>query len=204
MLRKNHKRVPMLGNNELDLMTLPRERVSVMPLHTLLNCPYATVGAIGARWYMPERKTSDIDLLIPPDECAAARRSLESHGGKKAYALNFLHPTLGLTGERWHVLGEMPIDLLWSDHEWCESAITEAKRDELGVWYAPLWAIVVMKRDASRSRDQGDIANTLGLASDYTLKEVREIGARLLPDQTGDLEEYIYFGRFDVGREVDS
>ncbi|GAC1544296.1 MAG: hypothetical protein NVS2B17_25130 [Candidatus Velthaea sp.] len=185
-------------------MTLPREPVSVMPLHSLLRCSYAAIGAIGARWYMPERKTFDIDLLIAPDSIEIARRSLREHGGVRAYELAFPHTVLGLHGERWNVLNEMPIDIIWSDQSWVLEALASAEQDPTGVRYAPLWAIVVTKLDASRSKDQGDIARVLGFADDAALAQTRRRVAELLPNEVDDLETYIHYGRLDVGREADN
>lgn len=198
MLRKKHKRVAMRGNDERGLMKLPRDRISVMPIHTLLSCPYA---AIGARSYMPERKTFDIDLLIHPDSLDAARASLRSHGGALRRQLPFFHTHLGLEGERWDVPGELPIDILWSNHAWVDDALHATVEDETGVFSAPLWAMVVLKIDASGSQDQGDIAKMLCLASDEALADVRARVAALLPNEVEDVETYISFGRFDVGRD---
>ncbi|GAC1406285.1 MAG: hypothetical protein NVSMB64_11850 [Candidatus Velthaea sp.] len=184
-------------------MTLPRERVSVMPLQTLLRCSYAAIGAIGARWYMPERKTFDIDLLIAPESLEVARRSLREHGGRFIDELAFPHTLLGLRGERWDVPNELPVDLIWSDQEWVSDALAVAEQDPTGVRYAPLWAIVVTKLDASRTKDQGDIARVLGFANDAALAETRRRVAELLPDEIDDLETYIRYGRLDVGREAD-
>jgi len=64
--------------------------------------------------------------------------------------------------------------------------------------------LIIMKIEASRGRDIGDLTTMLGLASDDELARVREVVARYTPEQLDDLESLIYLGQVemqDVRRE---
>ncbi len=66
----------------------------------------------------------------------------------------------------------------------------------------PLAHLVLMKLDASRGVDQGDLSRMLGLAQDASLTDVRAVVATSLPDAVGDVEQYNELGRFEVGRNA--
>jgi hypothetical protein len=200
MLRKRRNQtIQNWGSHYLDLMRMPREQFTDMPMQEILNVPYATIGGVGTRLYSPERVTHDIDVLIRPEDHGEAVQAMLGHGGERLGMVALAQSTLGLEGEHWRVPGEPPIDIMWANAEWVDDAVRDAVIDETGLAIAPLWAITLMKLDAARSIDQGDLGRMLGLASDSALAEVRRRVARWLPDAVDDLEAYIYYGKLDTG-----
>ena len=57
--------------------------------------------------------------------------------------------------------------------------------------------LVLMKMEASRSRDFGDLGTMLGLASEEELNRVRAVIRRYAPDMVDDLESFIYLGKVE-------
>jgi hypothetical protein len=180
-------------------MLLPRSELSV-PLGDLFSVPYAVVGGVATRAYAPERTTKDIDVLIRTSDLETVRSGLRSAGGTRAAALSLAGSQLGLDGEIWSVPPYGEIDVRWSDAAWADDALTHTVVDPTGIRIAPLAALVLMKLDASRSVDQGDLARMLGFADDEALARVRSVIARFMPDAVEDLESYIELGRLELGR----
>jgi hypothetical protein len=165
--------------------------------------PYAVIGGVATRLYMPERTTADIDLLVAPEDLDAAIAQLTSKGYTRvARALGFSDTRLGLIGQR--VLGARPVDVLSSNLSWVPDAIASVRHDDVGLPIVDLPFLIALKLDASRGVDQGDLTRMLGFASDSDLQRTRIVVARLLPADTDDLEQYIEIGRFEVGHESES
>ena len=57
--------------------------------------------------------------------------------------------------------------------------------------------LVLMKLEAGRIQDIGDISRMLGFASDESLTEVREVVGRYSTDATEDLESLIVLGKLE-------
>jgi hypothetical protein len=162
--------------------------------------PYAVIGGVATRLYMPERTTADIDVLVRPENFDAAIIQLTAKGYTRfPRPLRFADTRLGLVGQR--VLGPRPIDVLSSNLAWVHDAIGSVRHDDVGLPIVDLPYLIALKLDASRGVDQGDLTRMLGFASDADLQRTRAVIARLLPADVDDLEQYIEIGRFEVGRE---
>ncbi|MBC5799237.1 MAG: hypothetical protein GIX03_08345 [Candidatus Eremiobacteraeota bacterium] len=157
------------------------------------------VGGQATRHYMPERTTVDIDVLILPDQFEIASRRLQDAGyvtdGKP---LAFPDSRLGLMGRRYR-RDPMPIDMITSEQTWVRLATGEATKVGGAERPVALPYLILMKLDASRGVDQGDLTRMLGLASDGDLRRVRDIIERFLPGDRDDLEQYIAIGRLELG-----
>lgn len=55
--------------------------------------------------------------------------------------------------------------------------------------------LVMMKMEAQRVRDLGDLGTMLGWASDADLNEVRKVVAEYSPEDKDDLESLIFIGK---------
>jgi hypothetical protein len=80
------------------------------------------------------------------------------------------------------------IDLMTSTEDWLREATMDPPRP-LGA-QEPVVALpflVLMKLDASRSVDQGDLTRMLGLADEKTLTATRDVATRYLPSDLNDL-----------------
>jgi hypothetical protein len=62
--------------------------------------------------------------------------------------------------------------------------------------------LVLMKMEASRSLDFGDLTRMLGLASDEELARVRSVVAHYVPNEAEDLESLIYLGQVEMGKRA--
>jgi hypothetical protein len=192
---------PNTGSGMPFLMTLPRRPV-LLPFSKIFGDePYAVVGGVATASYQPERQTQDIDILIHADSVSAVREHLRALEATKIGDLTFPASQLTLSGETWSLPESPPLDLLWSDAEWAEEAVAQARPDANGVRVVPLAHLVLMKIDASRGIDQGDLSRMLGLADDAALDAVREAIARHMPDACEDVASYIEIGRIEVGAQ---
>ena len=113
--------------------------------------------------------------------------------------LEFAGTRLGLIGQR--VLGARPIVVLSSKLPWVHDAIASVRFDDVGLPIVDLPFLIVLKLDASRGIDQGDLTRMLGFASHSELQRTRSVVEALLPADVDDLEQYIEIGRFEVGRD---
>jgi hypothetical protein len=129
----------------------------------------------------------------PPGGAKVARPPtfLRNLKADKIGDLAFPASQLALSGETWSRAGSPPLDLLWSDDEWAEEAVAEARPDANGARVVSLAHLILMKLDASRGIDQGDLSRMLGLAAEAALDTVRNTIARHMPDAHEDVESYI-------------
>jgi hypothetical protein len=148
---------------------------------------------------MPERTTVDIDILIVPEAFSLAGERLAT-GGWKAEADPLLFPDsrLGLIGRRFWKDGA-PVDVITSDQAWVGEATAQALPGGDGLRVVPLAYLVLMKLDASRGVDQGDLTRMLGLAQEAQLGHARGVVERYMPSDRDDLEQYIEIGRLEMG-----
>jgi hypothetical protein len=160
--------------------------------------PFAVIGGVATRLYMPERTTADIDILVRATDFDAAVTQLVTKGYRQlTHPLTFADTRLGLIGQR--VQAELPVDVLSSTQSWVDDAVDAVRRDDTGLPIVGLPYLVALKLDASRGVDQGDLTRMLGFASEPDLVRVRAVIRELLPADLEDLEQYIEIGRFEVG-----
>lgn len=167
----------------------------------LEDIPFAVVGGVATRTYMPERTTAGIDFLVEPENFERAIEQLVGTGHvPKPQARKFIDTRLGLFGQRF-VLAR-PVDVLSSDQAWVHQAMTSVRMENETLPIVDLPFLVALKLDASRSVDQGDLSRMLGFASHEDLNRVRVVVRRLLPMDADDLEQYIMLGKHEVGKQI--
>jgi hypothetical protein len=59
--------------------------------------------------------------------------------------------------------------------------------------------LILLKMNAQRTRDMGDLGTLLGWASDDDLDEVRQVVAKYAPEDAEDLESLIFIGKKERG-----
>ena len=163
-------------------------------LSTLLApLPWAVIGAAATRLYMPERLTRDLDIAVCLEDAETAYRQLSNAG----YTLL---GTLSIGGTRWQSPGGIPVDVIEGSDPWWPAALNEAQanRDEQGLPVLPLPYLVVMKFNASRTIDLGDITRMLGLADETALEQVRSVFRHYVPEGMDDLESLIVLGKLEM------
>jgi len=155
-----------------------------------LGVPHLVVGGIAVGRYLPERTTSDIDILIHDAHAAQAARNLATAGAHLCGALS-------IGGTSW-TLGGIDLDVLTSRARWISRAFATG-RSWQGTLLIDLPYLILMKLAAARHQDETDIAAMLAHASDDVLAEVRRVVAANAPERVEDLEAYLYIGRAEKG-----
>jgi hypothetical protein len=161
---------------------------------SVVGVRYAIVGGVATSAYMPERTTLDIDILMSAQHIDQARSNLTRSGWTKGTRLT-PEPGLGLEGESWR-LGDRQLDLLCGDADWISAAVAEAQGRERNIIDLPY--LVMMKMNAARGVDQGDLTRMLGFATDEVLERTRDTLRRYRPDLLEDLDQYVAIGKLEV------
>jgi len=161
----------------------------LMPIH------WAVVGAAATRLYMPERMTKDFDIAIAVQEAELVRRKLAGAGYVRTGELS-------IGGSRWQSPDGLQIDVIEGHDAWWPQALAEAQsnHDEQGLPILPFAYLVLMKFNASRTIDLGDITRMLGLANEADHEQVRTLFRLYAPADLEDLESLILLGKLEMGR----
>ena len=192
------KRVARDGARVASLMLLNRPRRAAMK--SLDGLPYCVVGGQATRYYMPERTTVDTDYIIAPAAFDLAILRLEADGFvTDGRDLLFPDSRLGLRGQRF-ARESTVVNLITSGQDWLREATADPARPGGGEEpVVTLPFLILMKLDASRSVDQGDLTRVLGLADEKTLAATRDVVRRYLPSDLDDLGQYIAIGKLEMG-----
>lgn len=162
-----------------------------------IGVPFVIVGGVATAEYMPERSTQDVDVLVLAADIDRVRTNLRAVGAERGESLAIVG-SLGLSGETWRLAGEL-LDVLWSGESWAMEAVHAGSSGSV----IALPYLVLMKLDAARGVDQGDLTRMLGFASRSAVDAVRGVVAKHMPSATDDLEQYVAIGRLEVGRARD-
>ncbi len=154
--------------------------------------PWAVVGAVGSRAYMPERATADLDVLVPAEELAEVHRRLVGGGFTAG-------PPLAIGGRSYMSPDGVPVDVIASDAPWTREALSHVRHDPQGLPALALPYLVLMKVQAGRTQDLADAARMLGAASEEDREAARQVFRRWLPDALEDLESLIHLGELEMG-----
>ena len=155
-------------------------RVLFPDLRSILPVPWAVVGAAATRLYMPERMTQDFDIVLCAADGLAARNALR--------LAHFVYlGGLSIGRSSWKSPTGFPIDVLENEAPWCQTAIADAQqnRDSQQNPVLPLSYLTLMKFEASRPQDIGDVTRMLGQANAEQLSQVRAVFARYLSEGDG-------------------
>ncbi|MGQ4806801.1 hypothetical protein NKDENANG_00136 [Candidatus Entotheonellaceae bacterium PAL068K] len=178
----------------LQLLTARTHQVQFPDLTPILHpIPWAVVGAVATRLYMPERATRDLDIVVPAAEAAEVRQRLAKAG--------FRYETeLTIAGSSWTSPDGCCVDVLEPAEFWLPQAISEAQqnRDAQGLPLLPLPYLVLMKFQAGRVQDLADITRMLAQARKESLARVRLLFASRLPEEVADLESLIVLGQLEI------
>ncbi|NJD69554.1 MAG: hypothetical protein FIA90_13080 [candidate division NC10 bacterium] len=158
----------------------------------LTGIPWAVVGAVATRAYMPERTTQDLDILVHASDQEEVRVRLQRAGFLQVQAL-------AIGGMTWRSPSGALVDVIESRAAWVPEALQSLKQDRQGLPVFDLPYLVLMKVEAGRAQDLADAARMLGAASEDRCQETRELFGRSLPDALDDLESLIALGRLEMG-----
>jgi len=157
------------------------------------DIPWAAIGAVATRHYMPERATGDLDAAVAATDAQETRRRLVEAG--------FRHTgELSLPGATWISPEGGEVDVLELEDPWAAEALQEAQgnRDRQGLPVLPLQYLVLLKFRAGRTVDIGDVTRILGLANEAQVAAVRALFIREAPDELEDLDSLIRLGKLEM------
>jgi hypothetical protein len=169
-------------------------RVKFPDLTPILHpIPWAVIGAVATRLYMPERVTRDLDLLVRAKDGEGVRRKLKEAGFR--YQCELL-----AGGSSWLSPDNVPVDVLERPEAWYAQGILEAQqnRDPQGLPVLPLPYLVLMKFQSGRLQDIADVARMLGQANEKMLEATRSLFKKVSPKDVEDLESLIRLGQLEL------
>lgn len=171
--------------------TRPHPQHNLSPV--LTSVAWAVVGAATTRLYMPERATQDLDIAIAVHDREKAYADLQQSGFQRVGKLS-------IGGSSWRTPEGEIVDVIEGSEEWWPQALAavQSNRDSQGLPVLPFAFLVLMKFQAGRTRDLGDITQMLGLADDEALDAVRQLFSRYAPKDQADLESLILLGKMEM------
>jgi hypothetical protein len=154
----------------------------------LQGIDWAIIGDVATRAYMPERRTKDLDILVHRNDGDTVIAKLEKAGYRMA-------SRLAVPGYLMLSPDGVEVDVIFGDYPWIKKALAHPAKDPAGYPVVKLPYLIILKMEAQRTRDLGDLGTMLGWASDSELDEVRKVVARYSPEDSEDLESLIFIGR---------
>ena len=155
-----------------------------------IKTPYVIVGGLATALYMRERVTLDVDILVLERDAEQIAVGFRAAGCHESGPLAF-------GGGRWGTPDGSDLYVLESDEPWAVEAISSPRRSPTGLPVIDLPYLVLMKLDASRLIDVGDLGRMLGAADEEERDRVRDVIRRHRPDQVEDLESLIALGALE-------
>lgn len=154
----------------------------------LRDFDWIIVGGVATRAYMPERMTKDLDILIRKQDEKAILEQLAAAGYKQMGQLS-------IAGYQLQAPDGIEVDLILGEQAWLDEALAKPQQDPANYPVLALPYLVLMKMNAGRGRDLGDISTMLGWATAEQLDKVRDVVARYSPQDSEDLESMIFLGQ---------
>jgi hypothetical protein len=154
----------------------------------LKGIDWAIIGGVATRAYMPERMTKDLDILVHEKDGETVIAKLKEAGYR-------IISKLAVPGYLLHSPEGVELDVLFGSYPWLKEALTNPAKDPAGFPVVKLPYLIMLKMDAQRTRDLGDLGTMLGWASDAELDEVRSVIKRYAPEDMDDLESLIFIGK---------
>lgn len=158
----------------------------------LAGLPWAVVGAVATRAYMPERSTQDLDILVASEVAQEVRARLERAQFQKVQEL-------AIGGVTWRSPSGHLVDVIESRAQWAPQALQHLVRDPQGLPVLALPYLILMKVESGRAQDLADAARMLGLASEELREESRRVFHHHAADALEDLESLITLGKLEMG-----
>jgi hypothetical protein len=115
---------------------------------------FVVVGGIATRLYMPERMTNDVGILVLTQDAGNLYRELEQAGSTRTGELS-------IGGSTWKLPDGTYLDVIESRDSWVREAITNPNKAPDGLPIIGLPYLVLMKLQASRGIDIGDLTRML-------------------------------------------
>jgi hypothetical protein len=185
------KRVRPGSGSSLAFMQSRTWAYPVADLNRIIQkTPFAVVGGVATRLYMPERMTLDIDILVSSKDAPGLYQELNEASGQQIGLL-----TIG--GSSWQLPDGTVLDVIESSEAWVTQAVQNPNIDPTGLPIVALPYLVLMKLQASRAQDIADLSRMLGGADEALLEQVRTVVRTYMDDAAEDLESLIMLGKLE-------
>jgi hypothetical protein len=155
-----------------------------------VSTPFVVIGGVATWLYMPRRPTDDVDVLVAAEDAPTLYEELTAAGWTPVGSL-----TIG--GTSWRAPEGGELDVIESSEAWVRDALANPARSPTGLPVISLPYLVLMKLQAARSRDMGDLSRMLGQADEAALEQVRAVVGTHSPTDLADLESLITLGRLE-------
>ncbi|OQY58311.1 MAG: hypothetical protein B6245_12500 [Desulfobacteraceae bacterium 4572_88] len=185
------KAKPGSGSHHSFLRKRTLTHIVTDPGKILHRTPFVVVGGVATRLYMPERVTLDLDILIAVEDMLTAEKELRLAGCQK-------QSNLSIGTSSWRLPDRTVLDMIVSDAPWTEEAIRHPRIAADALPYIDLPYLILMKLHSGRVQDLADISRMLGGADGDSLRTVRTVIGKYLPDDTEDLESLILLGKLEA------
>lgn len=159
---------------------------------TLAGIPWAIVGGVATRAYMPERTTQDMDILVHRADGPVVTARLEAAGFE-------IVSDLAIPGRAFRAPDGSELDVLFGDQPWLGEALDHPRADAAGYPVIDLPYLALLKLQAARAQDWADVARMLGMASPEQIATTRALVQAQSPVDLEDLDALIYLGRQELG-----
>ena len=155
--------------------------------------PWAVVGGVATRAYMPERTTADLDVFIEASQAGEVHRRLAGAGFE-------FKQELSIGGSAWNSPEGIEVDLLEAREEWQAEAIQNAayNRDAQGLPILPFESFILLKFRSGRVQDLADISRMLGLADEENIRKARTFFSTMEPSSLEDFDNLLELGRLEI------
>jgi hypothetical protein len=162
----------------------------------LKGMPWAVVGGVATRRYMPERSTVDLDVAVLPDHHRLAGDALRAAG----YTAK---GNLTIAGSQWLSPEGVELDLIPLEQPWAEAALEEAAGNlgSDGMPVMPLPFLIMMKLRSGRGSDGYDVVRMFAAASDDDRAMVAGVVRQWDSELSEDIASLIEMGRLEAGRD---
>jgi hypothetical protein len=157
----------------------------------LKDIPWVIIGGVATRAYMPERMTKDMDILVSATDAEEVMKRLKA-------ASYTVASRLAVPGYLMLSPEGIELDVLFGTMPWLNVALRHPEYDMAGYPVLGLPYLVLLKLASTRSQDWTDVSRMLGLASKQQLEQVREVVALYRPEDSEDLESFIWMGRREL------
>ena len=161
-------------------------RTAIQPVPSLdfLSVPWVLVGDLAIRAHMPERITTELDVLIHHSDEPQARKDFQ----QADYLVDKSLSTDGFTAHRGD---EVPIRILAGRAAWVQEAIQQPFRDAAGVAVLGRSHLMLTKLLAGRPQDLVDVQRMLRDTPEQERQNTRALINQYAPDMAEDYDQII-------------
>ncbi len=161
--------------------------------NVLAPFPWAVIGAVATRLYMPERMTQDLNIALLASDVGAVKAKLAAAG------CTFVSP-LSIGGSSWRMPDGFPVNVIELNEPWAQDALSQAaeNKDAQSFPVLPLPYLVLMKFNSGRVQDLADVSRMLGLSSSSQQDQIRAVFSGFCSEGLDDVESLLILGRMET------